>query len=339
MKTSRLLVTVTVALAFLATVRGHALRVEILKSIGGLPAHIAGSFTEAIGFQQGPDGTYYVFDRRAHTVVAVNQARTAARTLVDIGQEDGRLLQPKGFDVSSDGRIVVADAPRNRHRIQVFDAAGVRQAGFYLQGQPAAQVVVDNLMLNGTGSVHFAGSRLLLSHPESGVLVTAYTPAGYPTMTFGLLRPTGFESDRELHLAHNAGVPVADPTGGFYFVFITGRPIFRKYDANGMLLFERHVEGVEIDTLLDAQPTAWPRRRIDDREVPFVTPVIRAAAVSPRGELWLSLSVPFTYVYDKQGDKTRTVQFYGAGVVSPTSLSFSRAGTVLVTPGLYEFPG
>jgi hypothetical protein len=110
----------------------------------------------------------------------------------------------------------------------VFDAAGVRQAGFYLPGQPAAQIVVDNLMLNGTGAVHWAGTRLLLSHPESGALVTAYSPAGYPTLTFGRLRATGFESDRELHLAHNAGLPLADPTGGFYFVFLTGRPIFRS---------------------------------------------------------------------------------------------------------------
>ena len=134
-------------------------------------------------------------------------------------------------------------------------------------------MVVDNLVLNGAGSVQFAGTRLLLSHPESGVLVTAYTPVGYPTRTFGRLRPTGFEADRELHLAHNAGVPLTDPTGGFYFVFLTGRPLFRKYDGGGTLVFERHIEGVEMDSLLDTQPTVWPRRRVDDREVPFVTPV------------------------------------------------------------------
>ena len=334
----RALVSITLVLMMLAVAPGEALRVEILRSISGLPPHIAGAFHEPVGFQQGPDGTYYVFDRRAHAVFAIDAARSAIRTLVTIGQEEGRLIQPRGFDVGPDGRIAVADAPRNRHRIQVFDPAGVRQAGFYLQGQPAAQVVVDNLLLNGTGSVHFAGSRLLLSHPESGVLVTGYTPAGYPTMTFGQLRPTGFESDRELHLAHNAGLPLADPTGGFYFVFLTGRPIFRKYADDGTLLFERHIEGTEIDTLLDAQPTRWPRRRIEDREVPFVAPVIRAAAVSPTGELWISLAVPYTYVYDQQGDKIRTVQFYGAGLIGPTSLSFGRSGTVLVTPGCYEFP-
>ena len=339
MTARRALTALTLAIAAAAVAHPYALRVEMLRSIGGLPPHIAGGFTEAVGFQQGPDGTYYVFDRRAHAVFAVNEARTAVRTLVDIGQEEGRLIQPKGFDVAADGRIVVADAPRNRHRVQVFGAAGVRQAGFYLPGQPAAQVVVDNLMLNGTGAVHWAGRQLLLSHPESGALVTAYSPAGYSTSTFGRLRSTGFESDRELHLAHNAGLPLADPTGGFYFVFLTGRPIFRKYDANGVLVLERHIEGVEIDTLLDAQPTVWPRRRVDEREVPFVASVIRAAAVSPKGELWISMAVPYTYVYDREGDKIRTVQFYGAGLIGPTSLAFSRGGTVLVTPGCYEFQG
>jgi hypothetical protein len=85
----RALVTLTLAIAVLAGVRGQALRVEMLRSIGGLPPHIAGGFSEAVGFQQGPDGTFYVFDRRAHAVFAVNEARTAVRTLVDIGQEEG----------------------------------------------------------------------------------------------------------------------------------------------------------------------------------------------------------------------------------------------------------
>jgi hypothetical protein len=138
-------------------------------------------------------------------------------------------------------------------------------------------------------------------------------------------------------MAMNAGLPLADPTGGYYFVFMTGRPAFRKFDATGKLLFERLVQGVELDAFLDAQPTQWPRRVIQDREVPFVAPVVRAAAVSPSGELWISLAVPYTYVYDAQGDKTRTLQFRAAGVVGPTSLAFTRRGTVLVTPGCYEF--
>ena len=36
---------------------------------------------------------------------------------------------------------------------------------------------------------------------------------------FGSLRATGQEDDREVHLALNSGIPLADPTGGFFFVF------------------------------------------------------------------------------------------------------------------------
>ena len=68
-----------------------------------------------------------------------------------------------------------------------------------------------------------------------------------------------------------------------------------------------------------------------------MTPVVRAAAVNASGELWVSLSVPFTYAYNSDGDKVRTVQFTGAGLISPTSLFFSRSGKLLVTPGCYEF--
>ena len=93
--------------------------------------------------------------------------------------------------------------------------------------------------------------------------------------------------------------------------------MFRKYDANGRLLFERHIEGREIDDLLAAQPTTWPTRRVEDREVPFVQPLIRAAAVDPQGQLWVSMIVPYTYVYDAQGDKARTVQFSADGHRQP----------------------
>ena len=40
------------------------------------------------------------------------------------------------------------------------------------------------------------------------------------------------------------------------------------------------------------------------------------------------------------GDKIRAVQFRGAGILAPASLSFRPNSRLLVTPGLYEFvPG
>ena len=156
-------------------------------------------------------------------------------------------------------------------------------------------------------------------------------------MLFRSLRDTGFEQDRDLHIALNAGIPLVDPTGGYFFVFLGGRPMFRKYDDKGGLVFERHIEGTELDQFVASLPTRWPTRKVEDREVPFVPPTIRAAAVDPAGRLWVSLSLPYTYVYDEHGDKVRTVQFQSAGIISPTSLFFTRNGRLLVTPGCYEF--
>lgn len=140
-----------------------------------------------------------------------------------------------------------------------------------------------------------------------------------------------------MHLALNTGLPLVDPRGGFYFVFQAGEPRFRKYDANGTLLFERVIQGRELDPLLASQPTAWPARPRGGRELPVVPPVIRAAAVDPSGRLWVSFVVPWTYVYDTDGDKVRVVQFSTTGTLAPASLSFARGGRLLVTPGCYVF--
>lgn len=314
-----------------------AVRIDVLRPVGGLPPHIVGQFEEAIGFQQPSGGPYYVFDRRGHTVYSVDAGKTAARKLVEIGQEMGRIIQPRGFDVAADGSFVIADAPRSQERIQVFGAAGLRQSGFFLPGNPIAAVAAGSLVLSGVASLQYTGETLLVSHPESGALFTEYSVGGRPLRSFGRPRATGFEADRELHVAMNAGLPLVDPTGGYYYVFLAGRPMFRKYDAKGTLLFERHIEGRELDDYLAAMPTRWPSRVVGNREMPYVAPIVKSAAVNAQGELWIALTQPYTYVYDAHGDKARTVQFNATGAFSPSSMSFTRAGRLLVTPGCYEF--
>ena len=326
-----------VAFLLLSAAATRALPVETLQAIGGLPPHIAGMFEEPIGFQQVAGGPYYVFDRRAHTVYTVDAGRTSVRKLVEIGAEAGKIIQPSGFDVAPGGAFVVADAPRAQERIQFFGPAGLRTGGFFLPGNPARSVSVGSLVLSGVGTLQYNGQTVLISHPDSGALFTEYAASGWALRSIGRLRSTGFDAERDLHLALNAGIPLVDPTGGYYYVFMAGRPVFRKYDAKGTLLFERHVEGVELDGWFAALPTRWPTRRVEDREVPLVTPTVRTAAVDRGGRLWISLNVPYTYVYDAQGDKIRTVQFRAAGTVSPTSLFFTQNGRLLVTPGCYEF--
>ena len=314
-----------------------AVRVDVLRSVGGLPPHITGLFEEPIAFQQVANGYYFVFDRRAHAIYMIDPDRMKARKVVDIGQEEGRIIQPSGFDTTAEGSFVVADVPRGQERLQIFGPGALRSGGFFIAGRATPQIVIGNYALTGISSLQFDGASIFVSEPERGSLITEYSVAGVPQRTIGRLRATGHEQERDLNLALNAGLPLVDPTGGFYYVFLTGPPMFQKYDRNGQLVYQRHIEGREIDDLVASQPTTWPTRKVEDREVPFVQPVVRTAAVDPQGQLWISFIVPYTYVYDVQGDKARTAQFSAAGIVSPTGLFFTRSGRILVTPGCYEF--
>jgi ABC-type multidrug transport system fused ATPase/permease subunit len=108
-----------------------------------------------------------------------------------------------------------------------------------------------------------------------------------------------------VHLALNSGIPLVDPSGGFFFVFQAGEPAFRKYDRDGTLVYERRVAGLEIDPVVAGLPTTWPKRKTSEGEIPLVRPTVRTAAVDHSGRLWISFVVPYTYVYDADGDKIR----------------------------------
>ena len=313
---------------------------DVRRPIEALPPHVAGLFRDAAGFEQRASGDYLVFDRGGHAVYRVDASREHAEEVVRIGGEEGRVLQPVAFDVAADGSFAVADAPFGRQRVQVFSPAGSRLSGFALPGRVESRLTLAGVVLNGIGSVAYDGTRVYVNQPETGALVTAYSILGQAERSFGRLRPSEYErSDREVHLALNTGLPLGDTRGGYYFVFQAGEPRFRRYDASGALLFERVVQGPEVDALLARQPTTWPSRPGNTREMPVVPPVVRTASVDPEGRLWLSLVVPWTYVYDADGEKVRTVQFTATGTMAPASLSFGAQHRLLVTPGCYIFDG
>lgn len=332
----KILLCAILALLAMASASARA-RVETIRSTSAIPAHISGAFLDPLGFQQADNGQYFVFDRRAHAVYTI--ADGAAKKIVEVGAEPGRVLDPSAFDIDpSNGTFVIADAPMLQERIQTFTSSGGRIAGFTLPGRELPRITLGNMVLNGIGSLQYTGPSLLINQPERGALITELEITGIPIRTFGELRATGHETERDVHLALNVGLPLVDPTGGYYFVFQAGVPAFRKYDAKGTLLFERHIEGAEMDETIRGLPSRWPQRRTREGDViPLVPPTVRTATVDRQGRLWVSLMPAFTYVYDQRGDKIRTIQFRGADVVAPNSLFFTKDGRLLVTPGLYEF--
>jgi hypothetical protein len=318
-------------------ISGDAAEVERLRATGGLPADIVGLFREPAAFERIPGGDYLVFDRAGHGVYRVGATNNEVTRLVQTGPESGRVLGPSGF-VQAGRRFLVADTPGGRERVQLFERDGTRVLGFTLPGMVAPRITFGSLTLSGVSSLEWTGASVIMSRPELGGLMTEFTPGGRARRTLGRFRPTGHEDDPDLHLALNSGLPLVDPTGGYYFVFHAGVPMFRKYDLDGQLLFERHIEGPELDTTLQRLPTEWPDRQDTvGLALPLIPPTVRTAAVDPAGRLWVSLVAPFTYVYDRGGDKVRTLQFEAAGTVTPNSLFFEGADRLLVTPGCYIF--
>jgi hypothetical protein len=267
----------------------------------------------------------HVFDRRG----------TTGRRIVSAGTAQGELFDPLAIAVNADDIIAVADSPNGYDRIQYFGSDGMRVGGFYLPVRPEPRLSIQNVLVASGSSLGFQDSTFSVSRPEWGSLISELDTTGRVVRQMGHPRPTGHAPDRELELAMNVGIPVAEPDGGFYFVFQTGVPLFRKYSRNGRLLFERHIQGAELDARIQTLPTVWPARPAGNR--PVVPPMVRTAAVDRTGRLWISLFVPYTYVYDAGGEKVRTVQFRGAGVISPSSLFFTSGSRVIVGPGGYEF--
>lgn len=330
----RYLPAIGLALAFAVP---RAPDVEERRSVGSLPAHIAAAFEEISACHVSASGEYVIFDRRAHAVYTVAQGADAPKRILQIGSEKGRILMPTAFDSAADGTFVVADAPGDYQRLQFFLPSGAELGGFRLPGRGTPRFILGNAPLSPLASLEFTGETVLMSQPDVGALVTEYQLSGNVLRTFGELRATGQEKDPLVHIALNIGITLRNPKGGYYFVFMSGVPAFRKYDASGTLVFERHIEGVEMDPYIGRMPTTWPRRREGGTDIPIVPALVRTAGVDSDGNLWISLVAPYTYVYDPAGDRRRTLQFRAAGIIAPTRFFFTRDRRVIVSPGCYTF--
>ena len=285
-----------------------------------------GLFSEATGFHKLQSGSYLVFDRRGHTVYGVDAALTTATKIVQVGQESGRIIQPVAFAVSSDDRFVVADAPVGRERVQRFGVEGTRLGGFVLPGRMEARLQYGGMVLNGVASIEYEGESILLNQPERGALITEYTLEGVPHRNIGLLRATGHEGDPDLHRILNTGHSARQSAG---------RLLLRVPDRRAAVPQVRRPGHADVRACHSGHRARSLARFTADDDGPrgaalvrcrWCPPIVRTAAVDRAGGLWISFTLPFTYVYDADGEKTRVVQFYGAGIMAPTSLSFARDG-------------
>ena len=319
----------------------HAeMRVEVLTSIGGLPPEIVGVYREASVFQQIASGQYFVFDRRAHAVFGVDAGEPPPGSSSTSARRPGGVLDPTAFDAEPGGSFVVADAPGGRERVQIFSSSGRQLGGFTLPGRAEARITIDSVVLSGIGSLQYNGSV----HPDEpardrrahdGVRPRRHADpldwcaaADWPRGGRG--SPPGPE----------CGPAAGQPEGRLLLRLPGGRPdVPEVRPAEASSCSSGTSRGSSSIRAIAALPTVWPRRpgagrggtcrwsRRSSGRRPSI----------PQGNLWIALVLPYTYVYDADGKKTRVVQFRGAGVIAPSSLFFTAPGACWSTPGCYEF--
>ncbi len=241
-------------------------RVQVLESVAAVPPEIVGAFREPVAFQQAASGQYFVLDRRGHIVYGIDRDLNTTWKIVQIGQETGRVLDPTGFSVAPNGTFVVADRPRALERVQVFGSGGALLNGFTLPGRAAERLTLGGIVLNGVASLQYSGRSVFINQPESGALASEVHRPGlrHPHIRHASPDRARNRIGRSTS-ALNTGLPLVNPRGGFFFVFQAGVPVFRRLNDAGELVFERHVEGPELDVLIQGLPTTWPRRKAGRR--------------------------------------------------------------------------
>ena len=188
--------------------------------------------------------------------------------------------------------------------------------------------MIDNTVLSGIGSLQYTGTSILMSQPETGALIASTRwRAARAGRRRRCARP-GTRTIRDVHLALNSGIPLVDPAGGVLLRVPdrrAGVPEVRR--GRPARCSSGSIQGREIDELVaDAADDVAAARRSDGE-----LPLVRADDPHRRGRrrravCGSSSSCRFTYVFDRDGDKVRVVQFRGAGAVSPGTMFFGPSG-------------
>ncbi|MCL4524530.1 MAG: hypothetical protein M1453_00380 [Acidobacteria bacterium] len=263
---------------------------------------------------------------------AIPPADTSPGTVSSGAKSVSSALQfPSDFDITSDGRLVIADRAANVLRF--YDATGVLVQSISTPAPSSVAALPE-------GEVAVASSAFASPGELSLRLVTVYDKSGRVARSFGDL--VELASRRDLNRFLNIGRVSSDPSGALYYAFtFLPEPTARKYDRFGYASLEISI------TSLDIQPAAQAVRREIKRQdekvgVPRMKTIINALGVDPATqEFWLALGNVILHL-DREGTQLAAYRAYTAeGVrlepvailVEPTRLLFACDPL-----GVFEFP-
>jgi hypothetical protein len=261
------------------------------------------------------NGLYYVSERRRHSVIALNERFEIQREIGGIGSEPGRLFRPGAIDVSDDGIIYVQDG--GNERIQSFSLDGTYLAAFR----------TEQYMGFAAGTK----GEIYLGQPEKGALISVYSREGKLLRSFGKLKLYSDlhgeefkDQNKEFANGINRVRLSVDHDGNILVSFML-IPLIQKYTRGGQLIFEQHLEGPEIEALMQSGG------RLTMSMDGFPEEVIALEAVPrPNGEMGIVLTDGSIYVADQSGKRLRVLHPHIETKFTPEMTGLTPAGELIV---------
>lgn len=268
---------------------------------------------------------YFLTDIEGNRLLVINRNMEVERNFGRIGSGPGRLFHPGYLDVGGDGTVFVEDG--GNERIVKFDQSGHYTGEFRVNAFQGMAVDTQD--------------HLYLGQPEEGSLITVYSSAGTRLRSFGQLKKYSeiygesfHDKDSSYNVALNR-VRLATDKDGYLYVSFMITPLIQKYAPDGTLMFERRLEGPEIDRLMDAiQKRRYIATKSDGVDVRIIAldPVIDPA----NGNIMVPLVDGSIYVTDREGNKVSLLRpawaNRGDGTFRPFVAGLGANGEFMATP-------